>query len=50
MTKDPKQAVRSVEEALREAFRTVETQPTPPALADHFDLITAPARRPDPRS
>jgi hypothetical protein len=50
MTTQPKQAVRSVEEALRAAFQTVEMQPTPTALADHVDRITAPARRPDRRS
>ena len=50
MGKQPKQAGRSVDEALRKAFRAVETQPPPTALADLIDRITAPAARPDRRA
>ena len=50
MAKEPKGPGRSVEAALRRAFKAVETQPVPPGLADHVEQLSAPKRRPDRRS
>jgi len=50
MARAPKGPDRSVDDALREAFKAVEAQPVPPVIADHVERLTAPKRRPDGRS
>jgi hypothetical protein len=50
MAKDSKTQDRPVKAALRKAFKAVEAQPVPAALAEHVDQLAAPKRRPDRRS
>ena len=51
MAKESKPQDRpAVKSSLRRAFRTIEAEPVPTAIAEHVERLAAPKRRPDGRS
>ena len=50
MARTPKTGGSPVDKALRNAFRTVETQAAPEALKDHVDQLTGEPPKPRRRS